>query len=179
MIYPNLVEKQIGWGKTTQLTAVKQISMAGTKNYIPQYIWDIITCPCPRCFWHTCPHTMYIVKSPYGTVLYHDNVMTWQHFWHYCITMTSLWARWRLKSPASRLFTQPFIQGADQRKIKAPRYWPSWGGGGGGIHRWPVNSPHKGPVTRKMFPFNDVIMWPCVGYPPVTRRFPSESCGDM
>ena len=27
-----------------------------------------------------------------------------------------------------------------------------------GIHRGPVNSPHKGPVTRKMFPFNDVIM---------------------
>ena len=28
-----------------------------------------------------------------------------------------------------------------------------------GIHRRPLNSPHKGPVTRKMFPFNDVIMW--------------------
>ena len=28
----------------------------------------------------------------------------------------------------------------------------------GGIHRWPVNFPHKGPVTRKMFPFDDVIM---------------------
>ena len=27
-----------------------------------------------------------------------------------------------------------------------------------GIHRSPVNSPHKGPVTRKMFPFDDVIM---------------------
>ena len=30
------------------------------------------------------------------------------------------------------------------------------------IHPWPmnypVNSPHKGPVTRKMFPFDDVIM---------------------
>ena len=26
------------------------------------------------------------------------------------------------------------------------------------IHRWQVNSPHKGPVTREMFPFNDVIM---------------------
>ena len=26
------------------------------------------------------------------------------------------------------------------------------------IHRWPVNSPHKGPVTPKMFPFDDVIM---------------------
>ena len=34
-----------------------------------------------------------------------------------------------------------------------------------GIHRIPVNSPHKWPVTRKMFPFHDVIMsidvrWP-------------------
>ena len=27
-----------------------------------------------------------------------------------------------------------------------------------GIHRGPVNSPHKGPVTYKMFPFDDVIM---------------------
>ena len=27
-----------------------------------------------------------------------------------------------------------------------------------GIHRGPVNSPHKGPVTRKTFPFDDVIM---------------------
>ena len=27
-----------------------------------------------------------------------------------------------------------------------------------GIHRWPVHSPHKGPVTRKMFSFDDVIM---------------------
>ena len=28
-----------------------------------------------------------------------------------------------------------------------------------GIHQWPVNSPHRGPVTRKMFSFDDVIMW--------------------
>ena len=27
-----------------------------------------------------------------------------------------------------------------------------------GIHRWPVNSPQKGPVMQKMFPFDDVIM---------------------
>ena len=27
-----------------------------------------------------------------------------------------------------------------------------------GIHRWPVNSPHKRPVTRKIFPFDDVII---------------------
>ena len=29
-----------------------------------------------------------------------------------------------------------------------------------GIHRWTVDSPHKRPVTRKMFPFDDVIMNP-------------------
>ena len=27
------------------------------------------------------------------------------------------------------------------------------------IHRGPVNFPHKWPVTRKMFPFDDVIMF--------------------
>ena len=27
-----------------------------------------------------------------------------------------------------------------------------------GVHRRPVNSPHKWPVTRKKFPFDDVIM---------------------
>ena len=29
-----------------------------------------------------------------------------------------------------------------------------------GIHRWPVDSPYKGPVTWKMFPFDDLIMAP-------------------
>ena len=31
-----------------------------------------------------------------------------------------------------------------------------------GIHRRPVNSPHKWPVTREMFPFDDVIMGSCL-----------------
>ena len=26
-----------------------------------------------------------------------------------------------------------------------------------GNHRWPMDSPHKGPITRTMFPFDDVI----------------------
>ena len=33
-----------------------------------------------------------------------------------------------------------------------------------GIHLWPVNSPHKWPVTREMFPFDDVIMMTTVVY---------------
>ena len=52
------------------------------------------------------------------------------------------------------MFTQPFIQAQIKENIKAPRHWPLCGE----IHRWPVNSPHKWPVTRKMFPFDDVIM---------------------
>ena len=27
-----------------------------------------------------------------------------------------------------------------------------------GIHRWPVDSPPKGPVMRQMFQFDDIIM---------------------
>ena len=27
------------------------------------------------------------------------------------------------------------------------------------IYRWPVNSPHKWPVTREIFPFDDTIMY--------------------
>ena len=39
-----------------------------------------------------------------------------------------------------------------------------------GIHRWLVNSPHQRPITRKMHPFDDVIMeWWNVPYTvPVT-----------
>ena len=52
---------------------------------------------------------------------------------------------------------QPFVQVQIKENIKAPRHWPLWEEFGG--DRWPVNSPHKGPVTHKMFPFDDVIMW--------------------
>ena len=44
--------------------------------------------------------------------------------------------------------------GADQRKPQSSASLAFVRG----IHRGPVNSPHKWPVTRKMFPFDDVIM---------------------
>ena len=44
--------------------------------------------------------------------------------------------------------------GADQRKQQSSASLAFvWG-----VHRWPVNSAHKWPVTRKMFRFDDVIM---------------------
>ena len=67
--------------------------------------------------------------------------------------MTSKWARWRLKSPASRLLTQPFIQAHMEKQQSSTSLAFVRG-----IHRWPVNSPHIGPETREMFPFDDVIM---------------------
>ena len=47
-----------------------------------------------------------------------------------------------------------FSSGADQRKHQSSASLAFVRG----IDKWPVNSPHKGPVTRKMFPFDDVIM---------------------
>ena len=43
--------------------------------------------------------------------------------------------------------------GADQRKHHSSASFVR------GIHRWPVNSPHKWPLTWKMFPFDDVMQW--------------------
>ena len=44
--------------------------------------------------------------------------------------------------------------GAEQRKHQSSASL----GFARGIHRGPVNYPHKWPVTRKMIPFDDVIM---------------------
>ena len=86
--------------------------------------------------------------------------------------MTSQWARWRLKSQALRLFTQPFIHAQIVDNIKAPRHWPLCGEftgdrwiprtedqwRGKGFHLmtsswhddmvWPVDSPHEGPGSN-------------------------------
>ena len=60
---------------------------------------------------------------------------------------------------ASQITSIPIVylsvySGADQRKHQSPASLAFMRR----IHRWPVNSPYKGPVTRKMFPFDDAIM---------------------
>ena len=75
------------------------------------------------------------------------------------ITLTSWWPRWRLKSPASRLFTQSFIRTQIKENIKAPRHWPLCGeftGIGEFPAQWASNA--------EMFLFDDVIM--CTQYIP-------------
>ena len=64
--------------------------------------------------------------------------------------------------------------GTDERKHQCPASLAFVRG----IHRWPVNSAHKGPVMRKMFQFDDVIMWTCGwGRCPVSK-WGSKSVGN-
>ena len=72
------------------------------------------------------------------------------YLYHYSYAMMSAMA-----SPITSLpiVYSTFCSGADQREHQnsASQVFVR------GIHRWPVNSPHKWPVTREMFPFDDVI----------------------
>ena len=65
------------------------------------------------------------------------------------ITMAPQWARWRLKSPTSPLFTQPFVQVLIKEYIKASRHCPLWGESTG--DRWIPRT--KGQLRGKYFHF--------------------------
>ena len=71
--------------------------------------------------------------------------------WHYSdVTMSTM--EYQINSLAI-IYSTVYL-GVDQRQHQSSASMAFvWG-----FHRWPVNSPHKGPVTRKMFPFDDVIM---------------------
>ena len=92
--------------------------------------------------------------------LYNGNPYAWKNtviFWnralhhHYCDVI--------IGAMASQITSLTIVylivhSDADQRKHQSSASLAFvWG-----IHRSPVNSPHKWPVTRKMFPFDDVIM---------------------
>ena len=70
---------------------------------------------------------------------------------HYCDVIMSAMAS---NITSAWIVCSTVCSGADQRKHQssASLAFVRW------IHRWPVDSPHKGPVTRKLFSFDDVIM---------------------
>ena len=74
-----------------------------------------------------------------------------QMLMHYCDVIMSAMAS---QITSLTIVCPTVYSGADQRKYQSPAslafVWE--------IPRGPVNSPHKWPVTRKMFPFDDVIM---------------------
>ena len=61
------------------------------------------------------------------------------------------WSRWRLKSPASRLFTQSFIQTQMTENIKAPRHWPLC---------WEFTGTGEFPAQKASNAENVSIWWP-------------------
>ena len=63
------------------------------------------------------------------------------------------WPPWRAKSPAIQLVIQRFPY-TNIKETSKLRHWSFVRG----IHRYPVDSPHKGPETRRTFPFHDVII---------------------
>ena len=92
------------------------------------------------------------IKSIDDLVQSDARLITWT-LWLKCrsqgITVTSKWTRWRLKSTASRLFAQPFIQEQIKENVKAPRHWPLWG-----------NSPVTGEFSaQKASSTENVSIW--------------------
>ena len=89
--------------------------------------------------------------------MYHNQWMTWaiSKFEAGCVDESSSTSH-AMASQITSLTTVYWTvySGADQRKHQSSASLAFVHG----IHRWPVNSPHKWPVTRKMVPFDDVIM---------------------
>ena len=81
-------------------------------------------------------------------------VVTYIHAWYLShLNKKGHTLQWRHNERDDGCRHNRFVQALIEETSKAPRHWPLWGN-----HRWPVNSPHKGPVTRSMFPFYYISM---------------------
>ena len=103
-----------------------------------------------------CLHTLYLAgMKPFTSSLLHG---LWSHYND--VTMSAMPSQ--ITSLA--IVYSILDSGADQRIHQSSASLAFVRG----IHRSPVNFPHKRPVTRKMFPFDDVIMW-CQWFTNVTK----------
>ena len=91
----------------------------------------------------------YACTCLFDIVMHH--VTYWIHIYYYCdVTMGAM----AFQNTSLAIVYSTVYSDADQRKHQSSASLAFVRG----IHRWPANSPHKWPVTRKMFPFDDVIM---------------------
>ena len=74
--------------------------------------------------------------------------------YHHTITYDVIMGAMASQTTSLTIVYSTVYSGADHRKHQSSASLAFVGG----IHRGPVNSPHKWPVTRKMLPFDDVIM---------------------
>ena len=80
-----------------------------------------------------------------------STVSLWLKWCHYCDIIMGMMAS---QITSFTIVYSTVYSGIDQRKHQSSASLAFVRG----IHQWPVNSLHKGPVTWKMFPFDDVIM---------------------
>ena len=116
---------------------------------------------------YVCKKSMTLFSSkpsnPQHCIIWNGLVIKWiqssyisvKSHWRYGVSN-----RWQLEYLFNNLlglikgWHQSVCSGADQGKYQSAASLAFVSG----IHRWPVNSPHQGPITRKMLPFDDVIM---------------------
>ena len=107
-----------------------------------EYIWSGTS------LWSFC-NMQVIVWNPHITKLR----QSWRHYQmvHYNDVIMSAMAS---QITSLMIVYSTVCSGADKKKHQssAPLAFVR------GIHQWPVNSLHKGPVTQKMFPFDYIIM---------------------
>ena len=92
-------------------------------------------------------HLVFVVASKIKLITFYRNLFEWPE--HYSNVIMSVMA-----SQIISLTIVYWIVYTDQRKHQSSASLAFVRG----IHRWPVNPPHKGPVTRSMFSFDDVVM---------------------
>ena len=83
-----------------------------------------------------CRHATYHYWNPWCPLQWHHNE---------CDDISN---HWHLDSLLNHLFRHRSKKTSSSTPLAFVR----------GIHRWPVNSPNKGPVMQKMFPFDDIII---------------------
>ena len=103
----------------------------------------------PQTSWYKVYHILHI----YFQTFMYDNlsITEWMIIYHYDdVTMSAVASQiTSLTIVYSTVYSDP-----DQRKLQSSASLAFVRG----IHRGPVNSPHKWPLKRKMSPFDDVIM---------------------
>ena len=116
---------------TTMHSVEFLLGICGVSSYTFHFCWALhfVFCRilyCPKIRYHT---------WTYNNLIHHSEKIT---EWPLCDTA---WASLRLKSPATQIFVQRFVQANIKQNIKALHYWPFVCG----IHWWPeLFLPTKG-----------------------------------
>ena len=97
------------------------------------------------------PRDLYIGSSPRSKFKYQPHLSSCKHHSYYSDVIMGVMAP---QITSLTIVYSTVYTGADQIKHQSSASLAFVLG----IHRWSVNSPHKWPVTRKMFPFDDISM---------------------